>query len=173
MTNIRTRNKHILTRHHTQGIDTLMVANRGEIACRVMRTCKRLGINTVAVYSEADANAIHVREADQKFLLGPAPSAESYLRMDKLVEAIEATGTDAVHPGYGFLSENSVFSDKLEQIGVSVAPTEDTCLCVHVFVCTRMYAYMQCPHRFVHGYTIAHSHDIHTLYTRTCTQLVS
>lgn len=62
--------------------------------------------------------AIHVREADQKFLLGPAPSAKSYLRMDKIFEAIEASGTDAVHPGYGFLSENSIFSDKLEQMGV-------------------------------------------------------
>jgi len=100
------------------GIDTLMVANRGEIACRVMRTCQKLGIETVAVYSEADADSMHVRMADQKFLLGPAPTTESYLRMDKLLEAVDATGTNAVHPGYGFLSENSAFSEALEDKGV-------------------------------------------------------
>eukprot|EP00040_Diaphanoeca_grandis_P005988 m.35441 g.35441 ORF g.35441 m.35441 type:complete len:716 (-) comp17140_c0_seq1:147-2294(-) len=100
-------------------IKKLLVANRGEIACRVMKTCRKLGIKTVAVYSEADADAMHVRDADEKFLLGPAPSSESYLRMDKLLEAVEFTGADAVHPGYGFLSENSEFAEALESRGVA------------------------------------------------------
>lgn len=100
------------------GIDTLLVANRGEIACRVMRTCKKLGIETVAVYSDADADGLHVRLADKSYRLGPAPSAESYLRSDKILEAISEHNVDAVHPGYGFLSENADFSRALEKIGV-------------------------------------------------------
>jgi len=100
-------------------IKKLLVANRGEIACRVMKTCRKLGVKTVAVYSEADADAMHVRDADEKYLLGPAPSSESYLRMDKLLEAVDATGADAVHPGYGFLSENSEFAEALEAKGVA------------------------------------------------------
>src|ERR1051325_2124193 len=93
--------------------DKILIANRGEIACRVIRTCKRLGIKTVAVYSEADADSLHVREADEKVLIGPPPSTQSYLLIDKLVEACKKTGAQAVHPGYGFLSEKQEFQKAL------------------------------------------------------------
>src|SRR5258708_30369316 len=85
--------------------DKILIANRGEIACRVIRTCKRLGIKTVAVYSEADADALHVREADEKVFIGPSPSKQSYLLIDKIVEACKKTRAQAAHPGYGLLSE--------------------------------------------------------------------
>eukprot|EP00038_Savillea_parva_P008646 m.178294 g.178294 ORF g.178294 m.178294 type:complete len:711 (+) comp14517_c0_seq1:107-2239(+) len=107
-----------LCKSEVPGINTLMVANRGEIACRVMRSAKKLGIETVAVYSDADADALHVRLADKKARLGPAPTAESYLRIDKILEAIDEHNVDAVHPGYGFLSENADFSDALEAKGI-------------------------------------------------------
>ena len=93
--------------------DKILIANRGEIACRVIRTCKRLGIKTVAVYSEADADALHVREADEKVLIGLPPSTQSYLLIDKIVEACKKTGAQAVHPGYGFLSEKQEFQKAL------------------------------------------------------------
>jgi propionyl-CoA carboxylase alpha chain len=99
--------------------DKILIANRGEIACRVIRTCKRLGIKTVAVYSEADADALHVREADEKVLIGPPPSAQSYLLIDRLVEACKQTGAQAVHPGYGFLSENEAFQKALAAAGIT------------------------------------------------------
>lgn len=99
--------------------DKILIANRGEIACRVMKTCKRLGIKTVAVYSEADANALHVKMADEAFCVGPPPTNKSYLNMDAIMEAISTTGAQAVHPGYGFLSENSKFVSKLENAGVA------------------------------------------------------
>ncbi|WP_296103553.1 acetyl/propionyl/methylcrotonyl-CoA carboxylase subunit alpha [uncultured Agrobacterium sp.] len=97
----------------------ILIANRGEIACRVIRTAKKLGIVTVAVYSDADANALHVREADEAVHIGPAPSNKSYIVIDKILEAIRKTGADAVHPGYGFLSENPAFAAALEKEGVA------------------------------------------------------
>ncbi len=98
--------------------DKILIANRGEIACRVIRTCKRMGIKTVAVYSEADADALHVREADEKVFIGPSPSAQSYLLIDKIVEACKLTGAQAVHPGYGFLSEKQEFQKALAAAGI-------------------------------------------------------
>ncbi len=96
----------------------ILIANRGEIACRVMRTAKRMGIATVAVYSEADENALHVRMADEAVPIGPAPSRDSYLRIDRIVAACRKTGAEAVHPGYGFLSENRAFAEALEKAGI-------------------------------------------------------
>lgn len=98
--------------------DKILIANRGEIACRVIATCRRLGIKTVAVYSEPDAQALHVELADEAVCIGPAASTDSYLRMDRILEAVKLTGAQAVHPGYGFLSENAEFSDLLEKAGV-------------------------------------------------------
>jgi len=96
----------------------LLIANRGEIACRVIRTARRMGIATVAVYSEADEQAAHVRAADEAIPIGPAPSAESYLQIDRIVEACRASGAEAVHPGYGFLSERADFASALAAAGI-------------------------------------------------------
>ncbi|HZT50422.1 MAG TPA: acetyl/propionyl/methylcrotonyl-CoA carboxylase subunit alpha, partial [Stellaceae bacterium] len=96
----------------------ILIANRGEIACRIIRAARRLGIATVAVHSEADADALHVRDADEAVAIGPAPAAESYLRIDRIIEACRATGAEAVHPGYGFLSENAQFAAALEAAGI-------------------------------------------------------
>ena len=97
----------------------ILIANRGEIACRVIRTARAMGIKTVAVYSDADRNAMHVRLADEGVHIGPAPSAQSYLVIDKIVEACRSTGAEAVHPGYGFLSEKTAFAEALAKIGVA------------------------------------------------------
>ena len=97
----------------------ILIANRGEIACRVIQTARKMGIKTVAVYSEADKEARHVELADEAVLLGPAPSRESYLVADKIIAACKATGAQAVHPGYGFLSENAAFAQRLEEEGIA------------------------------------------------------
>ncbi|ABK42911.1 biotin carboxylase / biotin carboxyl carrier protein [Magnetococcus marinus MC-1] len=96
----------------------ILIANRGEIACRVIKTARRMGIQTVAVYSDADREALHVRMADEAYYIGPSPSNQSYLVMDKLLEVIKQCGADGVHPGYGFLSENSTFCRRLQEMGV-------------------------------------------------------
>lgn len=97
----------------------ILVANRGEIALRIMRTIRKMGIRSVAVYSEADRNAPHVRYADEAVLLGPAPSAQSYLKGDKIIDAAAALGADGIHPGYGFLSENAGFARMTEEAGIT------------------------------------------------------
>jgi 3-methylcrotonyl-CoA carboxylase alpha subunit len=91
-------------------INSLLIANRGEIACRIIRTARRLGIRTVAVYSDADADALHVRQADEAVHIGPPPARESYLLGEKIIAAAKQTGAEAIHPGYGFLSENAEFA---------------------------------------------------------------
>ena len=96
----------------------ILVANRGEIACRVFATAKKMGIATVAVYSDADGDALHVQMADEAVCIGPAASAQSYLVIDKIIQACKDSGADAVHPGYGFLSENSLFRDALDEAGI-------------------------------------------------------
>src|SRR5881275_2799039 len=97
----------------------VLIANRGEIAVRIVRACEELGIATVAVYSELDRDAPHVKRADEAFLLGPGPASESYLHQEKLLDAIQRSGAEAVHPGYGFLAENAAFAALLEQHGIT------------------------------------------------------
>jgi 3-methylcrotonyl-CoA carboxylase alpha subunit len=106
---------------------SLLIANRGEIACRVIRTARRMGIRTVAVYSDADAKALHVRMADEAVHIGPSPARESYLRGDRIIEAAKATGAEAIHPGYGFLSENADFAQAVIAAGlIWVGPKPDS-----------------------------------------------
>ncbi|HEU0307441.1 MAG TPA: biotin carboxylase N-terminal domain-containing protein, partial [Lysobacter sp.] len=97
----------------------ILIANRGEIACRVIRTARRLGIRTVAVYSEADADAQHVRQADEAYCIGGPRPQESYLRGDVIIDVAKRAGAQAIHPGYGFLSENADFADAVEAAGIS------------------------------------------------------
>ena len=99
-------------------IKKVLIANRGEIAIRVMRSCREMGITTVAVYSEADRSSLHVRYADEAYFIGPSPSNESYLVIDKIIEVAKHSGADAIHPGYGFLSENAVFSGRCKKEGI-------------------------------------------------------
>ena len=107
-------------------MNKLLIANRGEIACRIMRTAKNMGISTVAVYSEADASALHVSTADEAVLLGPAKAQESYLVIDKILAIAKSTGADAIHPGYGFLAENAGFAQQVIDAGlIWVGPTPE------------------------------------------------
>ena len=99
-------------------IKKILVANRGEIAVRIMRSCREMGIETVAVYSDADRSSLHVRYANEAYHIGPSASSESYLRMDKILEVAQISGVDAIHPGYGFLSENSNFARKCKEAGI-------------------------------------------------------
>src|SRR6202158_1484596 len=96
----------------------ILIANRGEIACRIIKTARRMGIETVAVYSDADRDALHVEMADSAVAIGPPPAAESYLMIDKIVAACKGSGAEAVHPGYGFLSEREAFPKALAAAGI-------------------------------------------------------
>ncbi|MBZ0301870.1 MAG: acetyl-CoA carboxylase biotin carboxylase subunit, partial [Anaerolineae bacterium] len=107
-------------------INKVLIANRGEIAVRIIRACRDLGIPTVAVYSDADRTALHVRHAEEAVNIGPPPPGESYLRMDKLIDAARQTGADAIHPGYGFLAENAEFAQQVIDAGlVWIGPPPD------------------------------------------------
>jgi acetyl/propionyl-CoA carboxylase alpha subunit len=97
----------------------ILIANRGEIAVRIIRACRELGIESVAVYSDADRAALHVREADHAYPVGPAPAAESYLNTEKILEAAKLAKADAVHPGYGFFSERAAFARAVQQAGLT------------------------------------------------------
>src|SRR6516162_1298731 len=104
----------------------ILIANRGEIALRVIRACRELGISTVAVYSEADRESLHVRFADDDVCIGPAPARESYLRIPRLIAAAEITGADAIHPGYGFLAENAEFAETCAASNIAfIGPTAE------------------------------------------------
>jgi acetyl-CoA carboxylase biotin carboxylase subunit len=99
-------------------IEKILIANRGEIAVRIIRACREMGILTVAVYSEADKEALHTQLADEAVCIGPAPSAQSYLSMENILSATLTSGADAIHPGFGFLSENSRFAELCEKCGI-------------------------------------------------------
>ena len=105
----------------------ILIANRGEIACRIIKTARKMGVQTVAVYSDADANALHVKMADQAVHIGPSPAADSYLQMDVLIDAAQQTGAQAIHPGYGFLSENPDFAQKIADNGMTfIGPSPES-----------------------------------------------
>ncbi len=105
--------------------EKVLIANRGEIALRIHRACKEMGIKTVAIYSKADENAMHVRLADEAVCVGPAPATQSYLNKQAIITAAVITGADAIHPGYGFLSENADFAEMVEEHGISCFTGED------------------------------------------------
>ena len=107
-------------------INKILIANRGEIAVRIIRACREMGIQTVAVYSEADREALHAKLADEAICIGEAPASESYLSMERIISAAVVSGADAVHPGFGFLSENSKFADLCRQCGITfVGPSPE------------------------------------------------
>ena len=107
-------------------IEKILIANRGEIAVRIIRACREMGILTVAVYSEADKEALHTQLADEAVCIGPAPSAQSYLSMENILSATLTSGADAIHPGFGFLSENSRFAELCEKCGIIfIGPSGD------------------------------------------------
>src|SRR3954467_2219563 len=104
----------------------ILIANRGEIAVRITRACRELDIETIAVYSEADRESLHVKYADYAYLIGPAPSAQSYLNIGRIIEVAKKSGAEAIHPGYGFLAENSAFAKRCAQEGlVFIGPSPD------------------------------------------------
>src|ERR1035437_7400535 len=115
----------------------ILVANRGEIALRVMRSAKEMGIKTVAVFSEADRNALFVRYADEAVCIGPPPSNQSYLLGDKIIEVCKQLGVDGIHPGYGFLSENAAFADKKPYPGC--IPSTPSCLATSIILLPNKY----------------------------------
>ena len=115
------------TKSAGQLFDKVLIANRGEIALRIQRACRELGIKTVVVHSEADADAKYVRLADESVCIGPPPSAQSYLNIPAIISAAEVTDAQAIHPGYGFLAENADFAEKVEKSGfVFIGPRPDT-----------------------------------------------
>ncbi|MBQ3108025.1 MAG: acetyl-CoA carboxylase biotin carboxylase subunit, partial [Clostridia bacterium] len=109
----------------------ILIANRGEIALRIIRACKEMGIATVAVFSEADREALHVSLADESYCIGPAPANKSYLNMDAILSAAVLSGAEAIHPGYGLLSENAEFADRCEKYGIAfIGPAGETIRCM-------------------------------------------
>src|SRR3990172_6758118 len=105
----------------------ILIANRGEIALRVIRACREMGVRTVAIYSDADRSALHVGKAEEAYCVGPAPSAQSYLRADRILDVARQSRADAIHPGYGFLSENPAFAEACEKAGiVFIGPSSET-----------------------------------------------
>ena len=112
-------------------ISKILIANRGEIACRIMRTCGELGIASVAIYSDADASALHVRMADEAYRAGPAAAKDSYLQADRIIEIAGQCGADAIHPGYGFLSENAEFTEACDNAGLIFIGPPPQCYSCH------------------------------------------
>src|ERR1700761_3074832 len=121
--------------------EKVLVANRGEIAVRIIRACKELNIRTVAVYSDQDANSMHVQLADEAICIGKAPSSESYLRIDRIISAAEIADVDAIHPGYGFLSENAHFADVCESCNIRfIGPSSRAMNALHDKASSRLLA---------------------------------